>query len=122
MESLTRLGISEPTAKFWVAVSAFETNGWSSKVFRESNNLMCIIVPGSRRLPYGEGQTIFDNLESSIDGPQGLYQRVLKPFRYPAHVQSLEELVDYMKLKNYFMSNKFDYLKGVKSWYSKLYG
>jgi len=122
VQSLTRLGISEPTAKFWVAVSAFETTGWTSKVFRDSKNLMCIIVPGSRRLPYGEGQTIFDTIELSIDGPQGLYQRVLKPYRYPAHVQSIDELVDYMKLKGYFTSNKSDYLKGVKSWYQKIYG
>ena len=125
-----RLGISEPTAKMWVAVSAHETaakdsNGtwvpWTSKVFRDSNNLMCIIVPNSRRLPYGEGQTIFDSMELSIDGPEGLYQRVLKPYKYPAHVQSIDDLVTFMKSKNYFTSDKAKYLTGVKSWYQKLF-
>lgn len=105
----------------WVAVSAFETAYWTSKVFKDSNNLFCIIVPGSNRLDYGEGQTVFPNIELSIDGPQGLYQRVLKPFKYPAHVQSIEELVTYMKNKNYFTADKAKYLEGVKATFKKLF-
>lgn len=125
MKTLQRLGISEQTAKYWVAVSAFETASgktpWASRVFKDSNNLFCIIVPGSKRLQYGEGQTIFENATLSIDGAEGLYQRVLKPFKYPAHVSSIDALVDYMKSKSYFTSDKAAYLAGVKLWYSKLF-
>jgi len=115
---LKEVGISDPTIRFWVAVSAFETAGWTSRVFNDSNNLFCIIVPGSKRLQYGEGQTIFDSLEDSV---YGLYNRVMKPFKYPAHVQSIDELVAFMKSKNYFTSDAKAYTSGVKQWYSKLF-
>lgn len=120
-ELLWELGISEPTIKFWTAVSALETDFWKSRVFKDSNNLFCIIVPGSKRLQYGEGQTIFANIEDSIIGPEGLYKRVLKPFKYPAHVQSLDELVSAMKQRGYFTSDAKAYLQRLKQVYTQLY-
>lgn len=123
---LSPLGLSPQMVKYWTAVSAFETadqnvkpySPWNSRVLRDSKNLFNIIVPGSQRLQYGEGQTIFPTWEDSVIG---LYERVMKPFRYPAHVESLEDLVRYMKLKNYFTAPLDGYLKGARYWYDKLY-
>lgn len=108
--------------KFWTAVSAFETavNGipWNSRVMRDSNNLFNLIVPGKRRLQYGEGQTIYDRWEESVED---LYLRVMKPFKYPLEVETLADLVNYMKSKGYFTSSLDDYQNGARIWYNKLY-
>lgn len=123
---LSQVGLSPQMVKYWTAVSAFETADqtkkpyapWNSRVLGDSRNLFNIIVPDSRRLQYGEGQTIFDTWEDSV---WGLYNRVMKPFKYPAHVESLEDLVRYMKLKGYFTAPLDGYLNGARYWYNKLY-
>jgi len=115
---LASVGMDEQTIKFWIAISAFETNGWTSRVFKDSNNLFNIIVPGSVKLSYGEGQTIYSGIEESV---RGLYDHVLKPYRYPLSFRKLADLVAFMKSKNYFESNEDAYLSGCKQWYKKLF-
>ena len=112
-------GMSDRMVKYWTAVSAYETNGWSSRVFRDSDNLFNLIVPKSNRLPYGEGQTIFESRELAA---KGLFMHVIKPFRYPLEVSSLDELTEVMKQKGYYEISQGDYLRGVTAWYKKLYG
>lgn len=99
--------------KFWTAVSWFETAGWTSNVLKQSNNLFCIIVPGSTRLNFGEGQTIYPDFESSVDG---LIDHVIKPFKYPSEVFTIDELVAFMKKKGYFKGSETAYLAGVKKY------
>lgn len=123
---LSRYGISDRAIKFWTAVSAFETaypydssqKPWNSPVLKDTNNLFNIIVPGSKRLQRGEGQTIYDNFEDSV---VGLYEHVIKPFKYPADYESLDSLIDFMKSKNYFTSGIESYKAGAEKWYKKLY-
>lgn len=97
--------------KYWTAVSKFETASWTSNVFKQSNNLFNLIVPGSTRLKFGEGQTIFANISDSVDG---LIDRVILPFKYPSSVGSIDELVAFMKKKGYFTGKESDYVAGVK--------
>jgi hypothetical protein len=115
---LWSLGVDQQTIKYWTAVSAFETAGWTSRVFKESNNLFCLIVPGTKKLQYGEGQTIFETWEEAATA---LYFRVMKPFKYSMKYNSIEELVRYMKQKNYFTSDEAAYVAGVNRWYNTLY-
>jgi len=110
-------GVNEQTIRYWIAVSAFETAGWTSRVFRDSNNLFNLRVPGSDRLPYGENQTIYGNLEDSVTG---LFKHVLRPYQYPLQYNSIPELVTAMKQRGYFTSGLQSYIDGVVSWYSKL--
>jgi len=116
---LKKLGYSDEVIKYWTCVSAFETAQWTSKVYKDSNNLFAIIVPKSNRLDYGEGQTIFPNIGASVDG---LIDRVIKPFKYPEYYASIDDLVKTMKKNGYFGGDVNVYINGVKSYYKKLYG
>jgi hypothetical protein len=115
-------GIPEQTIKYWIAVSAFETASkglpWNSKVLADSKNLFNQIVPNSVKLSYGEGQTIFGSWRESVES---LWSRTLRPFKYPISYNSIGELVDAMKSRGFFLSDKDDYKKGVAYWYNKLF-
>lgn len=112
-------GWDDQYIKLWTAISAFETNGWSSRVFKDSKNAFNIIVPGSTKLDYGEGQTIYPSVSESVTG---LIKHVIGPFDYPTSASSLQTLVHIMKQKGYFTSSEDDYLAGARAWYLKLYG
>lgn len=123
---LDKRGLSPQMIKFWTAVSAYETaypydstaKPWNSPVLRDSNNLFNLIVPGTKRLQYGEGQTIYDRWDPSVED---LVDRVMKPFKYPANVVTLEDLVDAMKDRGYFLLDRATYKAGARKWYDKLY-
>jgi len=119
---LSRYGIPSLTRKYWIAISAFETNFWTSRVFRDSNNLFNIIMPAKYGLPalkYGEGQTIFSSTEESV---VALAEHVLKPFNYPRVPASLGDLVSYMKTKGFYTASEALYQTGARSAFDKLYG
>lgn len=111
-------GVNEETIRQWIAVSAFETTGWTSRVFRDSNNLFNLRVPGSNRLSYGENQTIYGSLEDSV---RGLFKHVIGPYQYPLNYKSIRDQVETMKQKGFFTYPLQGYIDGVVSWYSKLY-
>lgn len=121
-DTLEGYGMDEQTAKFWVAVSAFETAGWTSQVFADSNNLFDIRHwPGSKLpyLSYGEGQVIFDSYQAAADG---LIKYVLTPFSYHKNELTLQNLTDEMKQNGYYESDSTTYFVDVSQWYTKLYG
>lgn len=114
-------GVPEETIKQWIAVSAYETaqpNPWTSKVFRDSLNLFNIIVPGSTRLGYGEGQTVYPDIKASV---YGLFDHVIEPFDYPLSFPSINAQVRFMKSRGYFTLAEDKYLAGVLYWYDQLY-
>lgn len=112
-------GIGKETARMWVAVSAFETASWTSEVYHKGHNLFGLIIPGRKRLDFGEGQTIFLSNRESIES---LYKSVIVARKYAANYTSIEFLVNDMKAKGYFTGNFNSYLTGVKTKYSELYG
>lgn len=114
---LTQAGIDKQTVNQWIAVSALETAGWTSKVFLDSNNLFALIVPGKKGIGYGEGQTIFATLEEAA---QGLVRYVINPFKYPYIFSSIPEQAQFMKSKGYYGGDSITYGKGMKIWFDKL--
>lgn len=117
--TLRKAGMDQQTIRFWIAVSAFETAGWTSRVFNDSNNLFNLVVPRSNKLPYGEGQTIYNSIEESA---QALVDHVIKPFSYSLNYATIADLCHAMKLKNYYGSSEDSYTAGVRKWYQKLNG
>lgn len=111
-------GIGKETARMWVAVSAFETASWTSEVYRKAHNLFGLIIPGSKRLDFGEGQTIFANNRESIEA---LYKSVIVARKYAANYTTIDFLVADMKAKGYFTGNVTNYVAGVKAKYKALY-
>lgn len=128
---LSRYQIPRQTRKYWIAVSAFETTPvggrpWTSRVFRDSNNLFNVILSdklqgqlGLRRLPYGEGQTVFPDLESSV---VALYKYVIRAHNYPLEYSSLADLVKTMKQKGYYALAEGPYQAGAARAYENIYG
>jgi len=114
---LTKYSLSQSTINYWIAVSAFETAGWTSQVYRDSNNLFNLIVPGSNKLQYGEGQTIYPDPESSAIA---LWTEVIKPFKYSLNYPSLRSLTDDMATKQYYVSDPLIYYQGCLTWYNRL--
>jgi hypothetical protein len=117
-DTLAAAGVVEQTVKYWIAVSGFETDKWRSQVFQDSNNLFCLIVPGSNRLAYGEGQTIYPNITAAA---QALLSKVIYPFAYPKNYASIDSLVSTMKAKGFFTGNESVYAAGVKQIYLDLF-
>lgn len=116
-------GYPQNVIEYWTAVSAHETNGWTSKVYREGNNLFGMTLASRDttaigKLPYGEGQAIYRSVEDSARDIR-LYME--KRFNYPVNFSSLAELVAYMKSKRYFEDSTLNYLAGADAWYRKLY-
>jgi len=115
---LSANSIPEQTVKYWIAVSAYETNGWSSQVFKDSRNLFDLIVPGKPGLSYGEHQTIYSTLDEAAED---LVKQVLHPFKYPNVFTSLQQMTDLMKSKGYYGIDKATYYIGAAQWYNKLF-
>lgn len=116
---LNRIGMNSQTIRYWTAVSAFETKAWTSQVYKDSNNLFALIIPNSRKLSYGEGQTIFMSI---TDGARALYPYVIRPLNYRLNYDSIDQLVYDMKSKGYFAGNVSSYVNGVHLYYDKFYG
>lgn len=113
----------------WIAISAHETAGWTSKVYRDANNLVGMtlakrkdgsISPNTTatgELPYGEHQAIFKNIRSSADD---LVLYMQKRFSYPFDFPSLEAQVQYMKSKGYFGDSFANYYASALRWKNQL--
>lgn len=115
--------------RFWMAISAHETNGWTSEAFTKGNNLfgMGWVASGGRigdprslaigALAGGERSDIFSSVEDSVKDLLLYFQRThwLK-----LNYDTVDDLVNAMKAKGYFTDTTSNYLNGVKSWLSKI--
>jgi hypothetical protein len=115
---LTAKGYSSNVAKWWTAVSNFETAKWTSKLFRMANNLFGMKQPKSRMtlstgpsIVEGEQWATFSSVEDSVKDLI-LY---MENFNYPKDFESLEAMVFFMKGAGYFQEDPIFYLNGVKS-------
>lgn len=118
---LSNAGFSDRMIAYWIAISQHETAGWTSRVYKEANNLFGMTLASRNTtaigaLPYGEHQAIYKSiLDSARD--QVLYLTVR--FHYPKDFSSLRSLVDYMKAKGYFGDSVSNYYAGVSRWLDK---
>lgn len=114
-------GYSEKFIDYWIAISQHETAGWTSRVYREGNNLFGMTLARKNtlaigELDYGERQAIFKSIRDSAKD-QILYLTVR--FKYPREFATLKDLIDYMKSKNYFGDSVSNYYTSVSKWLSK---
>lgn len=120
--TLKRAGYSDRVVNNWIAISAHETAGWTSRVYRDANNLFGMTLAGKNTtavgaLPYGEHQAIYNNIQSSADD---LVLYLQKRFKYPADFATLRDQVEYMKSKNYFGDSFANYYAGALRWKNEL--
>ncbi len=108
------------TAKYAVAVSAFETADWTSNIYRKNHNLFGMKLPKVRRTTaVGENlnhATYVNNINSALD-----FICYLRALDYPRHYNDLYEFVLNMKSKGYFEVDFNHYYAGVQSKYRKYF-
>lgn len=112
-------GFSEQTAKYVVAQSAHETNGWTSHVFNTNNNAFGMTYAG-QSTAVGEkgGYAYYVNINQSVsDFAKWFARRNL--FYTP--ITSLANYVRHLKANNYFEDSESNYLRGCEYWYNKIF-
>lgn len=108
------------TAKYAVAVSAFETGNWTSKIFHKNHNLFGMKLPKKRNTTaIGEdyGHAKYRNNEQSIID----FVQYLDQLYYPKYFNDLFHFVSTMKQKGYFQASLSDYYTGVQTRYRKYF-
>jgi len=112
---------SEDFAKMIVAVSAFETHFWTSRLYRKNHNLFGMKHPSiraTRSLGVKDGHAYFQNNINSIED----FVMYLRHFSYPLEYKGdLYRFVLNMAVNDYFEVDFNSYYKGVQSCYQKLY-
>jgi hypothetical protein len=126
LKELTRAGIDEKTARFWVAVSAHETafansyqTPWTSPVYIQNRNLFGMRLPSGNTTAIGSnlGHAVYPSIQDSAKDLILYFQRL----RWDrVNFNSIPELVTYMKQKGYYEAPLADYQRGVEYWYKKL--
>lgn len=108
-------GYDSNFAKWWSAISNFETAKWTSNLYLMYHNLFGMKQPVKRATtslgPTSDGWASFADDSKSVDDLI-LY---LSARNYPKSFDSLESLVSFMKQKSYFEEPVDYYLNGVKS-------
>lgn len=118
--TLTSAGLDTQNAKFWCAVSAYETAFWSSNIYRQNHNLFGMRLPYDDTLAVDErnGFAVFISDSDSVKDLVMYFDRLNWSER---NFDSLPELVATMKAKNYFVEDETLYLEGVQAAYHNLF-
>lgn len=118
-ETLTQSGMDAVTARFWVAVSAHETGGWTSRIYRENHNLFGMRLPSVNTTAIGAryGHAVF---RSDSDSAKDLVKYFDRLKWKQINFSDSDSLVDEMKRKKYFEAPLDLYKSAVKKWLAKL--
>jgi len=114
---LIKNGFDSEQAKLIVAQAAHETNNFSSRIFRENNNLfgmkLAVIRP-TLATGQNRGHATFKSVSDSINDFMLYHKaRALAP-----SFSSVTSYIDTLHKKNYFEADKEQYLNGVKLYYN----
>jgi hypothetical protein len=112
---LTAAGYSDRVARWWTAVSDLETGTWTSKLFRDYNNLFGMKQPLTR-FSYSRGASAsppgYATFDSQADSVRDLIA-YMNQRNYPSDFNSIDDMVAFMKSKQYFEDPL--YLQKVKT-------
>lgn len=118
---LTDNGFDIPQAKIITAQAAHETGNFTSKIFKENNNLFGMKLPKVRKtFATGEkyGHATFDNLADSVKDFKIYY----KNFKYLPVYNTINSYVLALVKRNYFEAKAEEYEKGVNYFYNLYFG
>lgn len=112
---LATAGYSDRVARWWTAVSDLETGTWTSRLYKDYNNLFGMKQPLSRfsySLGASKSPPGYATFSSNADSVRDLIA-YMDEFNYPRDFNSIDDLVAYMKSKKYFEDPL--YLEKVKT-------
>lgn len=119
LDKIEAAGYSFDFAKYWVAVSKFETANYTSPLYRDAHNLFGMGYPTVGK-DYGSTMSkegLKSKYPTDNDSIDDLIE-YLVAFKYPHTVKSPDELVRIMKQNGYFTADENTYLQGIKSYLS----
>lgn len=120
---LTSSFLNESLARYALAQSAHETNGFTSSIFKSNNNLFGMKYAGQKHAA-GEknGYAYYITLNDSVLDLTDWYNRHRnKIFSLPAFINSLSSYVRFLKNNDYFEAPESEYLNGVTYFYNQLF-
>lgn len=110
-------GFLPDTAKYIVSQSVHETGNFTSKIFKENNNLFGMKMPEIRETTAKGskyGHAIFGSIEGSLDD----YTMFWRARKMPAIFANIGAFVAVLKKKAYFEDSEQNYLKGLINAYN----
>ena len=116
-ELLKSEGFNVDTAKFITAQAAHETGNFTSKIFKENNNLFGMKLPKVRKTTAtGEkySHAVYKNIEDSIKDFKMYFRARSFMQIYP----SIPSYVAALVKRNYFEASPEEYTKGVEYFYN----
>jgi hypothetical protein len=110
------LGYSDLLCQCFVSQSAFETNGWTSDVFKQYNNAF------GMRTPDGSDYQVYNTVNESYDALAAWYNhRRNNLTSLPLYITNISDYIDFIKNADYFESDKSDYLAGCQRYFNQLF-
>jgi hypothetical protein len=116
-------GFGPDLAKYQTSQAAFETAGFTSKIFRLNNNAFGMKDAG-QPLSLGEknGYAYYNSISGSVSDFARWYRAKRNYiFSFPLVIDSLDKYVTFMKNNNYFEADRDSYFYGTQFYYNKLF-
>lgn len=110
-------GVSLQLARYITAQAAHETGNFTSKIFKENNNLFGMKKPAVRKtyaIGENKGHAVFKDITDCIKD----FQIYLSNFKYLSNYSSIDNYVQELKRKRYFEADLQEYKNGVKHFYN----
>lgn len=110
-------GFNPDTAKYITAQAAHETGNFTSKIFKENNNLFGMKLPKQRKTTAtGEkyGHATFNNIEDAVKD----FKLYYKTLGYMGIYPSLAAYVKALVKRGYFEASPEEYESGMKYFYN----
>lgn len=118
IDELLQYGFDLDTAKYWCAVSAFETKEWKSTLYLQYHNMFGMGYPTYGQ-DYGHVDTPEGVKSAYTRDDQSIYDLVeyLQATKWPTKFQGLEASVTRQKELGYFTGDYNTYLNGVRRYF-----
>lgn len=116
----SKYGFSERVAAYAVAVSAFETGGYTSSLFKRANNAFGMRIPTKRKsLRTGEDNnySVYRSVGDSFED----FFIYLDALGYNTDYPTLFSFVSAMKAKRYFEADLQAYYRGCSVYFDKYF-
>ena len=125
-KALSKANLSQRMIQFYTAVSALETDFWTSKYYKDLKNLFSMTLASKNTLAIGKAgygnEPDLARFKSIQDSADDFVLYLFTRFNYPQNFVTLDDLAAYMKKKGYFQSSEKDYALRLNQVYNQLYG
>jgi hypothetical protein len=120
VELFIQSGLSDKEAKYWTALSAHETAGWTSELYNDNINLFGMKQPAERQTT-SKGE--LNGYASYSDDEASIKDIILwiQAREFPIEHESLRKFTSELKAKKYYEADYMQYTNAVIKWHAQLF-